>query len=172
MRARTRAVVFGAVAILVGQVSGTSATRAQSVGGRGSLGGYGGSMSNLDSGVGMGGANIPYAGRFGGFMPSRMSGGSLSFQARGTSAMGSMRTSFSLSPLSGGMSSMGGGSIRGLGTGGVSSFGTGSAMGSGGGMRQMTGAGGSGVMPPSFGYPFRQPPSLFAAPSGGTGMSM
>jgi hypothetical protein len=41
-----------------------------------------------------------------------------------------------------------------------------------GGMRRMPGAGGMGVMPPSIGYPFRQPPSLVGPPAPGMGMSM
>jgi hypothetical protein len=42
----------------------------------------------------------------------------------------------------------------------------------GGGMQRMSGAGRSGVMPPSIGYPFRQPPSLLAPSTPGMGMSM
>jgi hypothetical protein len=41
-----------------------------------------------------------------------------------------------------------------------------------GGMQRVPGAGGMGVMPPSIGYPFRQPPSLVGPPALGTGMSM
>ena len=140
-----------------------------------SLGGYGGSMA--DAGSGMGGPVIPYSGKFGGFMPYRMGGsGNLSFQSRGTSSMGTGRTSFSLSPMSGGMSSMSGG--MGAGSRTSSSFGSkgtmglGGGSGLGGGMNQMSGTRGMGVMPPSFGYPFRQPPSLLSPSSAGTGMSM
>ena len=108
----------GYLLIAGGLSLGSPAARAQGPGPSGSLGGYGGSMSDTGSGMGMGGPVIPYAGRFGGFMPYRMGGGgSLSFQSRGTSAMGSARTSFSLSPMSGGMSSMSGGMGQGLGTG-------------------------------------------------------
>jgi hypothetical protein len=136
-----------------------------------SLGGYGGSMTDTGSGMGMSGPVIPYAGKFGGFMPYRMGGGGgLSFQTRGTSPIGSGRTSFSLSPTSGGMSSMSGGLGAGART--FSSFGTQGAMGLGGGMNPMPGTGSMGVMPPSFGYPFRQPPSLLSPSSSGTGMSM
>src|SRR4051812_10021480 len=56
--------------------------RAQGPGPSGSLGGYGGSMTDVGSGMGMSGPVIPYAGKFGGFMPYRMGGSSsLSFQA-------------------------------------------------------------------------------------------
>jgi hypothetical protein len=41
-----------------------------------------------------------------------------------------------------------------------------------GGMRRMPSTGGSSVMPPSIGYPFRQPPSLVAPSTSGNGMSM
>jgi hypothetical protein len=122
-----------------------------------------------------GGPIIPYAGNFGGFMPYRMGGGSsLSFSSRGTSAIGSTRTSFSLSPMTGRMTSMPGGTGQSFGTGtrGFSFFGSQSGMGLGGGMRrEMPGMGGMGVMPPSFGYPFYQPPSLLT-PSSSGGMSM
>jgi hypothetical protein len=160
--------LIGVLAFVGGQVLGVSAARAQ-----GSLGGYGGSMSNLDSGMGMGGPIIPYAGKFGGFMPYRLGGSSsLSFQSRGTSTMGSMRTSFSLSPMSGGMSSRGGGMSQGFGVRGSSFFGSPGVMGSSGGKGQMPGGSGMGVMPPSFAYPFRHPPSLVAPTGTGTGMSM
>ena len=46
---------------------GASSAQAQ-----GTLGGYGGSMSSFDSGMGSSGPIIPYAGHYGGFMPSRM----------------------------------------------------------------------------------------------------
>lgn len=127
---------------------GASSARAQ-----GSLGGYGGSMSNFDSGMGTAGPIIPYAGNYAGFMPSRMSGSSsLAFSSRGMSSVGSPRTSFRLSTMSSRMSSMGGGPS--------------------GGMGQMPKSSGMGVMPPSFTYPFRQPPSLFAPLVPGLGMSM
>jgi hypothetical protein len=45
-------------------------------------------------------------------------------------------------------------------------------MGLGGGMRRMPATTGMGVMPPSIGYPFRQPPSLLTPSATGTGMSM
>jgi hypothetical protein len=167
-----------AVMVLVGLVAtiGASKARAQSslTGGSRSLGGYGGSMIATGSGMGMSGPVIPYAGNFGGFMPYRMGGGSLSFQSRGTSPMASGRTSFSLSSTSGGMSSMSGGMGQSLGMGSrtFSPLGSQGGLGLGGGMSTMSGGGRMGVMPPSFGNPFREPPSLVAPASSGMGMSM
>jgi hypothetical protein len=125
--------------------------------------------------MGLGGTAIPYAGKFGGFMPYRMGGGStLSFQPRGDSPLGSNRTTFSLSPMSGGMTTMSGGGGRGPGAGSslFSTFGADSLMGPGGGMPSTSGTRRMGVMPPSFGYPFRQPPSLGSPAPAGSGMSM
>jgi hypothetical protein len=128
-------------------------------------------MTDTGPGMGMSGPVIPYAGKFGGFMPYRMGGGgSLSFQTRGISPIASGRTSFSLSPMSGGMSSMSGGLGPGSRT--FSSFGTQGGMGLGGGMNPMSGTRGMGVMPPSFGYPFRKPPSFLSPSSSCAGMSM
>jgi hypothetical protein len=45
-------------------------------------------------------------------------------------------------------------------------------MGLGTGTQRMSGPGGMNVMPPSIGYPFRQPPSLVAPSTPGMGMSM
>ena len=159
---------------------GNPACLAQGLGSSGSLGGYG-AVSSYAS-PSMGGSSpmlIPYSGTFEGFMPSRMGGGSaLSFRSRPAAAMGSPRTSFSLSPLTGGMSSMSGvpGRFR-AGTRAMSSFGSRGTMGLGvgtglGGMRRMPSVGGTSVMPPNIGYPFRQPPNLVAPSTSGTGMSM
>jgi hypothetical protein len=97
------------------------------------------------AGMGVGGPIIPYAGNFGGFMPYRMGGSSsLSFSSRGTSAMGSARTSFGLSPMTGGMITMPGGIGKDLGARSrtLSSFGLQGGMGLGGGMRrEMPGTG-------------------------------
>jgi len=127
------------------------------------------------AGMGTGSPIIPYAGNFGGFMPYRMGGGSsLSFQSRGASAMESTRTPFSLSPMTGGMTSMSDGMGQGFGARArvFSSFGSQSGMGLGGGTRQvMPRTGEMSVMPPNFGYPFYQPPKLLA-PSSSGGMSM
>jgi hypothetical protein len=171
MRIAMRTILAGVLSVGMGQALGASSAWAQGVGSPGSLGGYGGSMSDAGAGMGTSGTIIPYAGTFGGFMPYRMGGGgSLSFRSRETSAMGSTRTSFSLSPMSDGMSPMSGGMGPGFGARTFSSFGTRGGMGPRGEMRQPMPAG-MGVMPPSFGYPFRQPPSL-VAPSTGMGMSM
>jgi hypothetical protein len=118
---------------------------------------------------------IPYAGSFGGFMPYRMGGGSLSFTAPGTAAIGVARTSFRLSPIAGGMTSMSSGigqTFRAR-SGTVTSFGAQPSTRLGGGMgAQMTGPGNRSVVPPSFGYPFYQPPSLLAPAASGAGISM
>jgi hypothetical protein len=177
MRSEIRSILAGALTVIAFQVVEVHTASAQGFGSVGSLGGYGGAMSTSDTGMATSGPIIPYAGKFGGFMPSRMGGGSLSFQSRGASSMGFSRTSFSLSPASGGMTSMSGGmggTARSL-----SSFGSRGGMGldrgwgTGGGMRrEMPGGSGAGVMPPSFGYPFYQPPSLLGPSSPGTGMSM
>ena len=118
---------------------------------------------------------IPYGGAFAGFMPGRMGGGSaLSFRTRPGATMDTGRRTFSLSPLSGGMSGMSGGDgddrlMAPIGSGGTTGLGGGTGL---GGMRRMSGGAGSSVMPPSIGYPFRQPPSLVSPSSGGMGMSM
>jgi hypothetical protein len=146
----------------------------------GSLGGYGAASNYGTPGMGSSGAMvIPYGGMFEGFMPSRMGGGTtLSFRSRPTAAMSSSRTSFSLSPLSGGMSAMSGGlSGSRAGARAMSPIGPRGAMGLGGGtglggMQRMPGAGGTNVMPPSIGYPFRQPPSLVSPSATSAGMSM
>jgi hypothetical protein len=118
----------------------------------GALGGYGATAGGMSGG----GSMIPYAGNFGGFMPYRVGGGAnLTLATRGTSMIGSSRMSFSLSPMSGGMSSRVGGKMS-------QGF---------GGMRPRTiGGGNMNVMPPSFGYPFYQPPSLVEPLSSGAGM--
>jgi endoglucanase len=160
----------------VGSSIGASAARAQGFAPGGSLGGYGATSGYGMTGVGGGGAMvIPYGGMTEGFMPSRMGGGSpLAFRSRPTATMSSSRTSFSLSPASGGMS---GGMGRGLGLGGRSAMsgspGYGRGMGLGGRSSRLgSGGGGMGVIPPSIGYPFRQPPSPSSPSSTGAGMSM
>jgi hypothetical protein len=81
--------------------------------------------------------------------------------------MDSRRTSFSLAPMSGGMFSATSGMRQGLITGPQSFRG----MGPGSGMsRQSSGRESMRVMPPSFGYPFYQPPSLVEPLSTGAGM--
>jgi len=127
--------------------------------------------------MGAGGPIIPYAGSFGGLMPDRLDLGSggLSFSSRNTSVMGSARTSFSLSPMTGGMTSISGGMGPGLGARSriLPFFGSQGGMGLGGGMGQpIPGTGSMSVMPPSFRYPFYQPPSLLVPSSASAGMSM
>lgn len=156
--------VGGVVALSVGTAE------AQGPGSSGSLGGYGAAPVYSNPGMGGGGSGpmvIPYGGMFEGFMPSRMDGGSsLAFRSRQSAAMGSARTSFTLSPLSGGMG-------QNRGTRMAPPFGAPGGMRVGSGMGQRSpGQGGMGVMPPSFGYPFRQPPSLVPSSTPGAGMSM
>jgi hypothetical protein len=168
-----------AVTLLIGGglAIGTPSALAQALDTRGSLGGYGGSMANTDSRMGgNGGPVIPYGGKTEGFMPYRLGGGStLSYQSRSSSSTESTRPTFSLSPMLGGTSSLmsgGMGQASGSRTGMSVTSGLRGGMGLGSGMgRPLPGAGGrGGVMPPSFAYPFRQPPSPFL-PSG-AGMSM
>ena len=176
MRVTLRGLLAGVLLIGESTAIGTPSAWAQGPGSRSTLGGYGATQSNSMASMGGGSPIIPYAGNFGGFMPYRMGGGSsLSFSSRGTSAMGSARTSFSLSPMTGGMTSMSGGMGQGFGarSRSLSSFGLQGGMGLGDGMRQqMPGAGSMSVMPPSFAYPFYQPPSLLTPSSLSEGMSM
>jgi hypothetical protein len=137
-----------------------------------SLGGYGATATVPMASMGSSSPVIPYAGSFGGFMPYRMASGTsspVSFSARGSSVLESTRTSFRLSPMSSGMG-MGSGSGPGL----LAPLGSRGAMGLGGGVmsQPMSGGSTSSVMPPNFGYPFYQPPSLISPVSPGAGMSM
>jgi hypothetical protein len=176
MRAALRRFLACVLLLWGGSVIGMPSAKAQSPGSRSSLGGYGATASGSMASMGVGGPIIPYAGNFGGFMPYRMGGGSsLAFQSRGASAMESTRTSFSLGPMTSGTTSMSGGMGQGFGarTRTFSSIGSQSGMGLGGGTRQvMPGSGGMSVMPPNFGYPFYQPPSLLTPSVSGGGMSM
>jgi hypothetical protein len=156
------------------------ASSSASAQGYGSLGGYWAASRYATPNVGDSSPMvIPYGGMFEGFMPSRMGGGSaLSFRSRPTEAMGLSRTPFRLSPLLDGVSEMSGGmgGSR-VGARGMSPLELRNAAGIGrakgrGGMRPMSGAGGASVMPPSIGYPFRQPPRLVSPSTTGTGMSM
>jgi hypothetical protein len=134
------------------------------------LGGYGGLTSMAPDGMGASGLVIPYGGGLSGFMPYRMvrGGTGLSFSARNSSTIGSDRSSFRLSSMSRGMSMS------------SASFGeslfrrrSGSLFSRAmvGGMTGTMGTGSQGVMPPNFGYPFYQPPSLLAPSSALMGMS-
>jgi hypothetical protein len=88
--------------------------------------------------------------------------------------MSGNRPSFTIGPMGGAMSAMSGGmgqgftrrpfTLRPLDLSG--------GMGQGVGMQPTRGSRGMGVMPPNFGYPFRQPPSLISPSPAGTGMSM
>lgn len=140
-----------------------------------SLGGYGASSGFAGNSMGGSGSMvIPYGGMFEGFAPNSLPGGSsLSFRPRGSGmSMGSARTPFMLPPLSGGMS--GGGMGTRPRTRGMSPFRSTRSMelGVGRPLRSMQGMPGSSIMPPSLGYPFRQPPSLIAPSTTASGMSM
>lgn len=175
MRSVKRAMIVGALSIVVGQTLGISPARAQGFNARDSLGGYGGSMSNLNSSMSMGGPVIPYAGTFGGFMPARMGEtGGLRFEPRAGFLPGTRRTSFNMSTMSGGMSTMSGGIGQGFGSSArsLSNISSQATMGLSGRGMPMSGVGDRGVAPPSFGYPFRQPPNLISPSSPGMGMSM
>jgi hypothetical protein len=175
MRAILRAFLAGVLLIGVHSAISIPSAWAQSLGSFSSLGGYGATPGNSMASLG-GGPIIPYAGNLGGFMPYRMGGGSsLSFQSRGASAMASTRTSFSLSPMTGGMSSMSGSMDQGFGarTRAFGSLSSKTGLRPGGDTRQvMPGAGGMSVMPPNFGYPFYQPPSLLTPSASTGGISM
>jgi len=175
MKAR-QALVLRCCLTVAAIVVATRGAMAQTWSAAGSLGGYGASPTGAMAGVGTSGTMIPYAGNFGGFMPYRMGGGnSLSFSSRASSAMGSAPAFSRSSPMPGGMSSMSGAIGQGAGarTRSFSSFGLQGGTGIGDGMRQqMPAADSMSVMPPSFGYPFYQPPSLLTPSSSSGGMSM
>lgn len=120
------------------------------------------------SASGMGaGAVAPFGGRFGAAVPSNMSGGGLSYRPRPSAGMSGNRPSFTIGPMGGGVSgSMGSGRRP------FTLLGSSSGLGRGGALRQsMPAASGAGVMPPSFGSPFRQPPSLLnSTPGAGSPM--
>jgi hypothetical protein len=135
-----------------------------------SLGGYGASSSMTQAGMGGSGPIIPYGGGLSGFMPYRMGGAGtgLSFSSRNSSTVGTGRSAFRLSSMTGGMgmSSSAFGQSLGRGTAG-SLF----SPGLGAGMGRSMDSGSQSVMPPNFGYPFYQPPSLLPLSSTGVGMS-
>ncbi len=70
-----------------------------------SLGGYGASSSMTQAGMGGSGPIIPYGGGLSGFMPYRMGGAGtgLSFSSRNSSTVGTGRSAFRLSSMTGGM---------------------------------------------------------------------
>jgi hypothetical protein len=173
MRARSSNFPITLIVVALVGLNAIPAT-AQFAGGGTPLGGYG-SASGV-AGAGMGGPMvIPYGGMTEGFMPGRMGGGSsLSFRARPTATMSPSRPTSIFSSLSGGMSSAAGGMGRGTGSrSSMSNSMNSRGIGLGGSsFRLGSGGGGMGVMPPSIGYPFRQPPSLLSPSSGAAGMSM
>jgi hypothetical protein len=135
-----------------------------------SLGGYGGSSSMATSGMGSSGQIIPYGGSLSGFMPYRMGGGGsgTSFAARNSSALGLTRSSFRLSSMNREMSMPRAAFGESLGRrAGGALF----SPASGGGMNRMMDTSRDSVMPPYFGYPFYQPPSLLGSSSAFMGMS-
>jgi hypothetical protein len=137
-----------------------------------SLGGFGATTNSPMASMGSSSPMIPYAGSFGGFMPYRMATGTsspLSFAPRASSALQSTRTSFRLSPMSSGM-----GMDSGLGSGLFAPLRSQGAMRLGGGLmnQPMEGDNKTSVMPPNFGYPFFQPPSLISPVAPTSGMSM
>ncbi len=178
MRSVARAILVATVTLGAALTVGTPTVNAQgsSLGGYGAMaGGTGSAMGGgSGSGTGMGAGTVaPFGGRFGAAMPSGMAGGGgLSFRPLPSAAMSNTRTAFTIGPMGGGVSGgMGQGSGRRPFV--LSGRGPSGGSGLGGGMRrQMPTAGGMSVMPPSFAYPFRQPPSLVAPSAPGAGMSM
>ena len=182
MRASLRIFLAGVIMIGGSLTLWSSSARAQEPGLGGILGGYGamtgasgasmGGGFNIVEASGMGGnVIVPAAGGLGASMSPAMRGGGLFFRSRPSTAFYSARLSFGLDSMSGGMTRMVGG------MGGRRPFTLqpstlSGGMGLGSGMRRMPAAGGMGVMPPSIGYPFRQPPSLVSPSSAGAGMSM
>ena len=140
-------------------------------------GGSGSAMSGGYSVIGptgMGGGVLVTGGRSGAAVTSRMGGsGDLTLRPLPTSVMTYSRPSFTLGSMGGGMRSVSGGMGQSFGRRPFSlqSMGLSGGM-TGGGMSRMPAGGGMGVMPPSLGYPFRQPPSLTTPASAGMGMSM
>jgi hypothetical protein len=176
MRLASRALIAATLLTGGGLAIGTPSASAQGLDSGGSLGGYGASMTTDSRMAGSSGPIIPYGGMSEGFMPYRLGGGStLAYQSRSSSSMGSTRPSFSLAPVLGGtsFSTTGGmGQTSGSRAGMSVTSGLRGGMRLGGSMaRPLPGQRGmGGVMPPSFAYPIRQPPSLLSA--SGSGMSM
>jgi hypothetical protein len=139
------------------------------------LGGYGAMTYTAPAGMGAGGPIIPYGGSLSGFMPYRMgaTGNGVSFGSRNSSAIGSGRISFRMSSIYGGMPMSAAAFGRGTSTrtGSSGSLMSSGGMGLGGGMNRSMGFDEKSVMPPSFGYPFYQPPGLLGPSSAFLGMS-
>ncbi len=172
---RSRGLRFSLIVSIAGIVIVVTAPRAdaQSDAGARSLGGYGATSPRPMSLMGSGTPAVPYAGAFGGFMPYRMSNpglGALSFTPRASAMIDSPRTSFSLAPMSGSMTSGPALRLRGLNS--LESWPTGRRM-NGSSMSPLMDTDRSGrVTPPNFGYPFYQPPSFLSPAAGFSGMSM
>jgi hypothetical protein len=145
---------------------------AQSANSLRSLGGFGATSTSPMASMRSSSPMIPYAGSFGGFMPYRMASGAsspLSFSPRGGSVLEPTRRPFRLLPMSSGMG-VGSGPTSGLRAplGGRDFMRIGDGL-----LSQPMGAGNNtNVMPPSFGFPFYQPPSLLSTGSSSSGMSM
>lgn len=177
-----RAVLAVAITSAVSLFAGAASAMAQDPGLGGILGGYG--AMSADSGSAMGGGfmlvepsamggtvMVPFASGIGSSMaPGMERGAGLSFLSRPAQSMVSRRLSFSIDSM-GAMPRMAGGmGVRRpfrLSTGTLSG-----GMGLGGGVQPMPATSSMGVMPPSFGYPFRQPARLLGPSSSGMGMSM
>ena len=182
MRSARRLMWAGTVALGTSLFAFVPSARAQG----GGLGGYGAMSGGPDSSMGAGstvldpsgmgaGTTAPLGGRAGAGMPTGMGGGGgLGFRPRPAPSMASStRAAFTVGPMGGAMS---GGMGMGLGSSrrpfALQGLGPGGGSGLGGMRRSMAAPRGMGVMPPSFGSPFRQPPSLLAPSSPGAGMSM
>jgi hypothetical protein len=161
---------------------GCTRARAQDPGLGAILGGYGAMAGSSGSSMGGGfnvvevsgvGGNVivPAAGGMGAPMAPAMRGGGLFFQSRPSTEFYSARRSYSLDSMGGGVARMAGG------IGGRRPFAlepsilTG-GIGLDGGIRGLPATESMGVMPPSIGYPFRQPPSLVSPSTSNAGMSM
>ena len=154
--------------VLVISCIGFQPAKAQSPG----LGGYGAMTQTAPSSISTSGLVIPYGGSMSGFMPARMGGGGmgLSFTSRNSPMIGAPRSSFRLSAISRDMSMSPGG--FGQKPGGRAGMGASlSTNGLGAGMNRAMDSGSNSVMPPNFGYPFYQPPTLLGPTSAFMGMS-
>ena len=177
MRTRRRVTLMAMFLIGLALALAGSSAKAQDPGLGGILGGYGamsgssmgGGLSVVDPSAMGGNIVVPAAGGSASAMTTpSMRGGELSFRPRSAASSSSTRPSLRLDSMSG-MTGKGAGMGRrrpfALEPGNLSG-----GMGLGG-TRRMP-ASGMGVMPPSLGYPFRQPPGLLAPSASGAGMSM
>lgn len=186
MRATAGTILAAMLGSSIVQVIATSAAQAQGPGTGGVLGGYGamagasassmGSSFNIVDAGGMGaGIIVPSGGRGGTIMPASMSGGgAMLFGTRASSMAAYSRTPFTLDVMRGSMGSMS--RVMGRSSGrrafALSGSGLTGGIGTTGLRPSMSASPAMGVMPPSFGYPFYQPPSLLLPSSTGMGMSM